>query len=234
MNYTLPVMIERFSRAVTECTPWILQGLQLTLIVSLSSIFIGTFVGLIACFMGRSNVALLRWISNAYVWVIRGTPMMVQGVFFFVGINQMVSAIFDGFRINVVPASIIVLSLNAGAYLTEIFRGGINAVPKGQTEAARSLGLSSGKTMRKVVLPQAVRIVTPSLVNQFIITIKDSTILSVIGLGEMMNKTKVAVGANYLYFESYLYLALWFLAILSILMVISKKMEAWMSYDRKN
>ncbi len=130
-------------------------------------------------------------------------------------------------------AGIITLSLNAGAYLAEIYRGGIMAVPKGQSEAARSLGLSKGKTMLKVVLPQAFKFSIPSLVNQFIITIKDTSILTVIGMSEIVNQAQRYVGTTYVFFETYSVVALMYLAIISILMIISNYIEKKLKYERK-
>lgn len=227
-------LIETFQRVAEQATPLILDGMKLTVFVSVASILIGIIIGLLACFMKMSRFPLWRWIANTYVWVIRGTPMLVQGMFFYFGANQVLSQMIPGFGLDVVAASVITVSLNAGAYLTEIFRSGINAVPKGQSEAARSLGLSHWKTMRKVVLPQAVRIVIPSMVNQFIITIKDTSILSAIGLAEMTNRSGIYAGASYLYFETYIYVGLFYLAILSVLMIISNKLEGAINYERKN
>jgi len=160
--------------------------------------------------------------------------MLIQALFFFFGANQILSSFIPGFRLSVVTAGIITVALNAGAYFSEVFRAGIEAIPKGQMEAARSLGLSKGKALRKIVLPQAFRVSLPPMVNQCIISIKDTSLLSVIGLGEMTNAARVYVGATFRFFETYIYLGLFYLGILSVLMVISKKLEDWVNYDRKN
>ena len=223
-----------FARVIEQSTPLLLTGARMTVIISVGAILFGVLVGLIACLMGMSKIAPVRWISNFYVWVIRGTPMLVQAYLIYFGVPQVVRLVNPDFRMTIVLAGIITLSLNASAYLSEIFRGGINAVPRGQSEAARSLGLSQGKTMRKVVLPQAVRISLPSMINQFIITIKDTSILSAIGLAEIINQAKVYVGKSYLFFETYLFAAVFYLVIISVLMILSKQLEAKISYDRKN
>ena len=140
---------------------------------------------------------------------------------------------FTPFRMDATTAGIITLSLNAGAYLAEIYRGGIMAVPKGQSEAARSLGLSKTQTMWKVVLPQAFKFSIPSLVNQFIITIKDTSILAMIGLPEIVNKAKTYVGSTYVYFETYMVVAVMYLAIISVLMLISNYIEKKLKYEGK-
>lgn len=223
-----------FQRVITEATPLLLQGLRYTIIVSLLAIVIGIVIGLVMCLMKMSKNKVLQAIAGVYIWVIRGTPMLVQAYFVFFGFPQVMQLLIPGFRLEAFSAGIITLSLNAGAYLAEIFRGGILAVPKGQTEAARSLGLSSGKTMMKVVLPQALKISIPSLVNQFIISIKDTSILSAIGLAELTNMTKQYVGKSYEFFASYVYLAVFYLVIISLLMVLSNYIEKRFKYERKS
>ena len=168
--------------------------------------------------------------------------MMVQAMLVYFGIPQVANIIlkaaadggsFERFTLSPMYAAIITLSLNAGAYLAEIFRSGIQAVPKGQSEAARSLGLTKFKTMQKIVLPQAFKIVVPSLVNQFIITIKDTSILSIIGLAEIVNKAGIYAGSTYQYFETYMYAALFYLVITSILMAVSKAIERRLNRGHK-
>ena len=214
-----------FSVVFEKATPILLAGIKLTIGISLLSILIGFFLGLIACLMGMSKFKVFRLISGAYVWIIRGTPMLVQAFIVFFGVPQVVQLFISG---------VITLSLNAGAYLSEIFRGGIQAVDKGQMEAARSLGLSKSRAMIRVVLPQAFKISIPSLVNQFIITIKDTSILSVIGLAEVVNKAKTYVGSTYRFFETYVYVAGLYLVVISVLMIISKMLEKRLNNDKKS
>jgi His/Glu/Gln/Arg/opine family amino acid ABC transporter permease subunit len=223
-----------FSTTITQSTPLMLQGLEITVLISLISIAIGIVIGFISCLLGRSKHVVLRGISGVYVWLIRGTPMLVQAFIVYFGIPQIIRLISPDFTISSFSAGIVTLSLNAGAYLSEIFRGGISAVDKGQVEAARSLGLSRSRTMLKVVLPQAIKIAIPAMVNQFIITIKDTSILSVIGLAELFNKAKVYVGASYQFFATYSYVAVYYLVIISILMVISKNLEKRLNYEGQN
>ena len=160
--------------------------------------------------------------------------MIVQAFIVYFGMPQLIQMIEPSFRIEAFTAGVITLSLNAGAYLSEIFRGGISAVPNGQVEAARSLGLSKGRTMLKVILPQAIKIAIPSMVNQFIITVKDTSILSVIGLADVVNKAKIYVGKSYAFFETYILVAIYYLVVISILMVFSKYLEKKFNYERKS
>ncbi len=212
-----------------------LEGLKVTISISLLAIAIGMVIGCVTCLLGKSKSKILRFIAGVYVWCIRGTPMIVQGFLMFFAFPQVIQRfISPSFTVTPFVAGLLTLSINAGAYMSEIFRGGIDAVSNGQVEAARSLGLSKGKTMLKVVFPQAFKICIPSLVNQFIITIKDSSILSAIGLGELVNQTKTYVGSTYDFFPAYITVAGYYLVIISVLMVISKFIEKKFSYDKKS
>ena len=211
----------------------LMEGLKNTILISLLAIAIGLFVGLITCFLGRSRFIVPRAVAAAYVWCIRGTPMIVQAFLVFFAFPQVIQMFVPGFKIDPFSAGLITLSLNAGAYMSEIFRGGIAAVSVGQIEAARSLGLSRGRTMLKIVLPQAFKICIPSLVNQFIITVKDSSILSVIGLADVVNQAKVYVGSTYQFFPTYITVAAYYLVVISILMVISRMIEKKLNYEKK-
>lgn len=222
-----------FSRVLNEAFPLLLDGLKLTVLVSLASIAIGMVIGLFVCLMKMSKNIVMRAIAGVYIWIIRGTPMLVQALIVFLGVPQLIQMVISDFRFDAITAGIITLSLNAGAYLAEIYRGGIMAVPKGQSEAARSLGLSKSKTMRKVILPQAFKFSVPSLVNQFIITIKDTSILTVIGMAEVVNKAQQYVGSTFVYFETYSIVALMYLAIISLLMILSNYIEKKLKYEGK-
>ena len=182
-----------------------------------------------------SKNIILKAIAGIYIWVIRGTPMLVQAFIVYFGFPQLIQLSIDpNFTLSAFSAGMITLSLNAGAYLAEIFRGGIGAVDIGQTEAARSLGLSSSRTMLKVVLPQAIKIAIPSMVNQFIITVKDTSILSVISLADIMNRARVYVGSTYQFFSTYCLVAMYYLVIISVLMIISKYVEKKLRYEGKD
>ena len=234
-----------FPRVFDQLTPLLWEGLRVTVYVSVVSIILGMIVGLISCFMVisrprrarwpmRGLLYVLKWSAGIYVWIIRGTPMLVQAMFFFFGVNQVLRTISPALLLSPVTAGIITVTLNAGAYFTEIFRAGIESVDKGQSEAARSLGLSQAKTMRKIILPQALRMSLPPMVNQWIISVKDTSLLSAIGVAELMQQTRIYAMGVFVFFESFIYVALWYLAILSLLMVLSKRLEARISYDKKN
>ena len=223
-----------FLKTIEQAKPLLLEGIKVTILISLLSLLIGMVIGFLACIMGMSKNRFLKGVSAVYIWIIRGTHMIVQAFIVYFGMPQLIQMIEPSFRIEAFTAGVITLSLNAGAYLSEIFRGGISAVPNGQVEAARSLGLSKGRTMLKVILPQAIKIAIPSMVNQFIITVKDTSILSVIGLADVVNKAKIYVGKSYAFFETYILVAIYYLVVISILMVFSKYLEKKFNYERKS
>ena len=223
-----------FGRVIKEALPLLFNGLVVTVEIALISILLGMVLGLISCLFGLSKVKVLRGISAVYIWIIRGTPMIVQAFLVFFAFPQLIQLISPSFRLEAFVAGCITLSLNAGAYMSEIFRAGIQAIDKGQMEAARSLGLSKGQAMRKIILPQAFKISIPPMVNQFIITVKDTSILSVIGLAEIVNKAKQYVGKTYQFFATYILVAVFYLIVISILMVISKFVEKKFSYESES
>lgn len=156
--------------------------LKITIIAMLFALLLGLIFGL----LNISKSKILNIIGTIYVDGIRGVPLIVLAFFIYFGIPMAIQKMgFAGFKFEAVTAGIIALSLNAGAYMAEIFRGGIQSIDKGQMEAARSLGLGYGKAMRRIIIPQAVRVMIPSFVNQFIISLKDTSILSVIGIKEL-------------------------------------------------
>ena len=213
-----------------EVYPTLLEGLGMTLKITILSLIIAMILGIFVCLMNISHNMILRGIAKFYIWLIRGTPMLVQAFYFYFAVPQLIQSLTGSqFRITVFTASLITLTLNAGAYISEIFRGSIESVNKGQMEAARSLGLSYAKSMQKIILPQAVRICLPSLVNQFIITLKDSTILYAIGLSEIMYHAKIYVGRTMESFATYTWVAIFFLFIVTILSFISRAVERRMN-----
>ena len=204
----------------------LLQGMWVTVKVTVLSLLIALAIGLLSCLMGISKSKILSFLSKFYIWLIRGTPFIVQLFIIYFGIPQFIKAIgISNFKISAFAAATITLALNAGAYISEIFRGAINAVDKGQMEAARSLGLSKSKAMTKVVLPQAFRICIPSLCNQFIITLKDSSLASTISLKEIVFQGQQYAFSTYKMFATYIMIGIAYLIIISILSFLIKIIE---------
>ena len=221
--------------SVNETTIWgllknnyrqLLAGLGTTLGLTLISFAIATVIGIIFGMMAVAPNEVLRGISAVFVDVIRGIPLMIVAAFIFWGIPNLIESITGRQSpINDFLAATIALSLNAGAYIAEIVRGGIEAVPKGQMEASRSLGVSYGTTMRKVILPQAVRLMLPSFINQFVISLKDTTIMSAIGLVELFQTGKIIIARNYQSFRMYAILAVIYLVMITLLTRLAKLLE---------
>lgn len=216
------------------------QAIVITIELSIISLVAATIIGIIVGLVNTSKsksviMKILKAIANLYIYIIRGTPMLVQILIIYFGLGQMLRP--TGFRwLNIggtFTAGTVALSLNAGAYMAEIVRGGIEAVDKGQIEAARSLGLTYGKTMKKIVLPQALRTMLPLIINQFIISIKDTSLLSVIGLTELTNvgKTIAATKSAHM-MVIYCFMACYYLLICTVLAQVSKVVEKRLSYGK--
>ena len=209
-----------FFEYAVSISPRLFEGLKMTIAMTVCSLILGILVGLLSCFCSISKSFILNKLSGAYLSIIRGTPLMVQATFIYFGLSAALNMPITSFT-----ASIIVLMLNSGAYLSEIFRSGISAINKGQMEAARSLGLPHGVAMRKIILPQAFRIVIPSVTNQFILTLKDTSILSVIGVAEMMRQSQQLIANNFRAFETYAIVAVWYYVLVIILTKLFKLLE---------
>ena len=209
-----------FFQLMQVSLPLLLQGLELTLELAAISLLIAMFLGIVMSLFGMSHSVVLRAINRVYVAIIRGTPLLVQAYFIYFGVTGAL-----GIRITAFTAGVIALSLNAGGYLSEIFRGGIQAVPKGQTEAARSLGLSRWQTTYKIILPQAVRICIPSVVNQCCITIKDTSIICVIGLAELTRMGQTIIARTYRSLEVWIMVGVLYFLVIWLLTVLSRHIE---------
>ena len=206
-------LIEQNGRAL-------LNGLWTTLWITLVSFAIAAVIGIIIGLMRTSGNIILSFIAQVYIDLMRGTPMIVLSFFVYFGIPQL-----TGWTFGAVAAGITTLSINAAAYIAEIVRGGINAVDVGQNEAARSLGLNKGKTMRRIILPQAFRIMIPSFINQFVITLKDTSILSVIGLVELTQTGRIIIARTYQSGAMWLIVGLMYIILITILTKISNRLE---------
>lgn len=198
----------------------LLKGLWTTIRLALMSIVFAIILGLILGLMRISNQAVIKALATAYIYMMRGLPMIVLAFFIYFGIPQ----IFN-INLSATVAGILTLSLNAAAYFAEIFRGGIEAVPKGQSEASYSLGMSRFNTMRYIVLPQAIRMMVPSIINQFIITLKDTSILSVIGIVELTQTGRVIIARTYQSGNIWLIIGTMYIVLITALTLVSQQIE---------
>ncbi|HFI0245435.1 TPA: ABC transporter substrate-binding protein/permease [Streptococcus suis] len=204
----------------------LLSGLGITIGLALLSFAIAIVIGIIFGMFAVSPVKALRVTASVFVDVVRGIPLMIVAAFIFWGIPNLIESITgQQSPINDFVAGTIALSLNSGAYIAEIVRGGIQAVPAGQMEASRSLGISYGTTMRKIILPQAGKIMLPNFINQFVITLKDTTIISAIGLVELFQAGKIIIARNYQSFRMYAILAIIYLVVITLLTRLARNLE---------
>jgi len=205
----------------------LLRAMGQTCLLALLGLFFGTIIGLIFGILGVLQNRVCRAIETVFVDIIRGIPMMVLAMFVFFGVPYGVKNILgiSNFTLNGLQAGTICLMLNSGAYMAEIIRAGIQSVDKGQMEAARSLGLPYWRAMQRVVLPQAIRTMIPTIVNQFIITLKDTSILSVIGFPELVNTGKNVVANTFLSLQTWFIVAVMYLIVILILSKVAKVLE---------
>ena len=207
-----------------ESLPSLIKGLSMTLQITVLGLFAAIIIGLVVGFINVGKNKVLRFIDMIYIDVIRGTPLIVQAFFIYFGLPSAMN-----FKIDAFTAGTLAISLNAGAYLAEIFRGGILAVDSGQMEAARSLGLPYRKAMIKVILPQAIRKMIPAIINQFIISLKDTSILSVIGIRELTQSGEIIIASNYRAFEIWGMVALIYFVIIMILTKVTRRIERYLT-----
>jgi len=186
-----------------EYLPQLLDGLKWTFIISVLSVIGGSIFGIAGALSRISKNKALNFIAAAYVEWIRNTPLLVQIMFIYFGIGVFVS-------VSAFVASVAALSIFSGAYITEIFRAGIQSIHKGQREASLSLGMTEAQTMRFVILPQAFKRILPPLVGQFITLIKDSSLVSVIAVSELMYAAKNVITMTFRAFEVYIFVALFY------------------------
>ncbi len=206
--------------------PRLLEALGYTLVLTFFSLVFAFIIGLIFGIMSVVKVRPLNVISTVYVDAIRGVPLIVLAYFTYFGIPMFIQSLgATNFRLDSLTAGIIALSLNAGAYMAEIFRAGIQSVDVGQMEAARSLGLTYSGAMRFIVLPQAIRTMIPSIINQFIISLKDTSILSVIGFPELTKAGNIISAVNFNTFGVWGVVAIMYMIVIITLSRIAKKIE---------
>nr|WP_295970027.1 amino acid ABC transporter permease [uncultured Bacillus sp.] len=225
---------------IQEYWPMLLRGAGMTLLISLIGTVVGSIIGLLVGVIRTIPVpengakkAVLK-VTNAilsiYIEFFRGTPMIVQAMVIFYG-----SALAFGVDMNRVAAAIFIVSVNTGAYMSEIVRGGIVSIDKGQFEAAHAIGMNHFQTMTNVILPQAIRNILPATGNEFVINIKDTSVLSVISVSELFFQTKSIAGNNFRYFDTFfvasiLYLIMTF-TVTRVLRWIERKIDGPDNYD---
>jgi len=211
---------------VIEYLPFMIQAAGLTIQLAVLGIGLGIIIGLVAALLKISHTPL-RFIAHFYIWLIRGTPLLVQLFLIYFGLPEL------GIRLDAFSSSVLGLGINSGAYLAEVFRGGIEAIPKGQTEASSSLGMGKFLTMRRIIFPQALRIALPSLGNQFIISLKDSSLCSVITMSELLQTSQRFASRTFAPLEFYTTAAAFYLLMTTILSVALQGLEWRLSKENR-
>jgi polar amino acid transport system permease protein len=211
---------------VEEWLPFIIGGVGITIVVSVASIIFATIFALIGA-LGRLSIrAPVYAAATLYVSLVRGTPLLVQVLFVYLALPQIFPVVA---KIPAIYLGIFALAFNYGAYMTEIFRAGIQAVPRGQTEAAQALGMPDSQIMRRIVLPQATRIVIPAIGNEFIAMIKDSALVSVIAVQELLWRAQRAGAQDFKTFEALTVAALVYWALTIVFSLAQDRLEKRMA-----
>ncbi|MBY0098618.1 amino acid ABC transporter permease [Mesobacillus maritimus] len=188
--------------------PYLLEGLLYTLLITFVGLFFGFVIGAIMGFGRLSKNKLIYGLSSIYVEIIRGTPLLAQILFIYFGLSQLLDI-----NMHKLVAAILAIALNAGAYIAEIVRGAVHSVDKGQMEAGRSIGLTKTQTMRYIIWPQAFKRMIPPLGNQFVISLKDTSLFSAIAVGEMVYQAKTYYATTFTPFETLSMVCLLYLVI---------------------
>lgn len=213
-----------------------MRGIGMTLLISLTGTVVGLIIGLAVGILrtvptpdtpvSRVLVKVMKWLLAAYISIFRGTPMIVQAMVIFFG-----TSIIWGWNLTALTASLIVVSVNTGAYISEVIRGGIISIDPGQYQAAEALGMTHWQIMSEVVLPQAIRNVLPSIGNEFVINIKDTSVLNVISMNELYFTTNTIAGQNYRFFETFFVTAIIYYVLTFVVTQIIRYLENYLDGD---
>jgi cystine transport system permease protein len=202
-----------------QSLPYVLQGFSYTILLSFLTMLIGLLLGLLAALGRMSKYRLLRWPARVYISIIRGTPLLVQLFILYFGLPVI------GINLTHVFAAIIGLSLNVGGYSAETIRGAILSIPSGQWEAATALNMSYRQAMRRIIIPQATRVALPGLANTFLSLVKDTSLLSVITVPEMLYQAKIIGGREFDYMTLYILVAIIYWFICTVLSFLQDYLE---------
>lgn len=200
--------------------PMLFTGLKVTILIAIVGILLGFLLGTLAGFALECRIKIFKGIANVYIWVIRGTPLIVQALYVYYVIPKLL-----GIDLSSNVSGILVISLNSGAFIAEIVRGALNGIDPGQREAGLSLGLTSTQTTWHIIVPPAFRSILPALFNQFIISVKDTALLSVIVVNEITHQAQNYASLSYKTIPTYTTLAVFYLVLISILIIAQKMVE---------
>ncbi|TKC15303.1 amino acid ABC transporter permease [Robertmurraya kyonggiensis] len=205
---------------IVAALPYLLKGLQVTLYIFVIAVILGFIIGTVIALFRLAPIKILNWIAKIYIDAIRGTPFLVQLFFIYFGLNSL-----SWISFNSTTAGIITVAINAGAYFAEIIRAGIQSIDRGQTEAARSLGLTGSQNMRFIVLPQAFRRMLPTITNQSIISLKDTSLLSIIGIADLTQQGEIQASATFESFKIWLIVGIIYFIVIYLLTILANFLE---------
>ncbi len=200
--------------------PMLVQGLKLTLLIAILGIAVGTVIGSLCGYALQGNNRITKTVANTYIWIIRATPLMVQALYGYFVIPKLL-----GIELDSTTVGIMVIALNSGAFISEIVKGALLGIDPGQKEASLSLGMSNLQVMFHVIIPPAFKAALPALFNQFIISVKDTALLSIITVNEITHMGQNYAALSFKTIETYTTIAIFYLVLLSILIVVQKKIE---------
>ncbi|EJS14963.1 His/Glu/Gln/Arg/opine family amino ABC transporter, permease, 3-TM region [Bacillus cereus VDM062] len=209
--------------AITPSIPYILKGLEVTLKIVAVSAVVGFILGTLLALCKIARIRVLNIAADIYTSIFRGTPLVLQLMIIYFGVPQMM-----GYEIPAFLAAVLAFSLNSGAYMSEVIRAGIQAVDKGQTEAAMALGIPYSKMMRNIIFPQALKNILPALVNEFATLTKESAVVTVIGATDLMRRAYIVGGETFKYLEPLLFVGLIYYILVIILTLVGKAIEGRM------
>lgn len=220
---------------VIDWVPFMVRGLWVTLLLAFLAAVMGLFLGVALVVMSRHTIT--KWLASMYIDVFRGTPLLLQLSIVYFALPQILGALLSLFGLDVsvhiggLFAAILTFSLNSGAYISEIIRSGINSVDDGELEAAKALGLSKFHVYKDIILPKAIRVSFPSLMNELITLVKESSIVSVIGIQDLMRRQQIVSSQTFMYFEPLFVVGLVYYIVIKFLSKVGRKLEVKLTHD---
>lgn len=224
--------------AIKDWIPYLFGGLSITLLIAVVAAVFGFIIGIVIVVSYKHHAT--SWLAKAYIDIFRGTPLLLQLSIIYFAVPQITERILNnmmGFDVDITIASLtaafITFSLNSGAYISEIIRSGINSVDPGELEAARALGISKYHTFKDIVLPIAFRNSFPALMNEFITLVKESSVVSIIGIKDLMRRQQIVTSQTYMYFEPLIVIGVIYYVVIKILTMVGRQVEVSLAYDQR-
>ena len=224
--------------AIKDWIPYLFGGLGITLLIAVVAATFGFLIGILIVVSYKHKST--SWLAKAYIDIFRGTPLLLQLSIIYFAVPQITERILNnmmGFNVDItiaaLTAAFITFSLNSGAYISEIIRSGINSVDPGELEAAKALGISKFHTFKDIVLPIAFRNSFPALMNEFITLVKESSVVSIIGIKDLMRRQQIVTSQTYMYFEPLIVIGVIYYVVIKLLTIVGRQVEVKLTYDQR-